>query len=91
LSITVEGGTRPPFPTTVAAGSGFPLESTITEGDVSSVVVRLALLEPPGWNSTTLPPTSTASPTETPPAAEEPKTKIPSEVPGSPSGFGSWM
>ena len=88
--MTSVGGTRPPVPTTVAAGSGFPVERTVTEGDVISVVVRFAVPEPPGRNSTILPLTSTKSPTATPAAAAEPKTKSPSEVSGSPSGSGSW-
>jgi len=74
----------------VAAGSGLPLERTVTEGEVISVVVRFAVLEPPGRNSAMFPLTSTESPTATPAAADEPKTKSPSEVSGSPSGAGSW-
>jgi hypothetical protein len=90
LSMTSDGGTRPPVPTTVAAGSAFPLERTVTDGEVISVVVRFAVLEPPGRNSTMFPLTSTESPTVTLAAPDEPKTKRPSDVSGSPSASGSW-
>ena len=88
-SITVAGGTRPPIPTTVGAGRGLPEESTVTEGPVSSVVVRLALSLPPGRNSATRPPTTTASPTATV-GATEVNTNSASEVAWSASGRGSW-
>src|SRR6266545_4463888 len=89
-SITSVGGTRPPVPTTVGAGSGLPDDSTVTDGPVISVVVRLvAPSAPPGRNSDTRPPTTTASPTATV-GAEELNTNSPSEVAGSASGLGSW-
>src|SRR5574341_2693520 len=88
-SITSPGGTRPPVPTTVAAGSGLPDDSTVTAGPVSSVVVRLVPVAPPGRNSETRPPTTTESPTATVGAAEV-NTNSPSEVAGSLSGLGSW-
>src|SRR5947208_647668 len=80
---------RPPFPTTTGAGSGLPVESTVMIGEPSSVVVRLPVDAPPGRNSFTRPFTPTASPTETALGADEVKTKMPSEVAGSESGFGS--
>ena len=49
----VSGGTRPPVPITVGAGSGLPVESTETDGEASSVVVRLPVVAPPGRNSCT--------------------------------------
>ena len=86
-SITSPGGTRPPGPTSVEAGSGLPLERTeIVSGDPSSVVVSPAVS---ALNSLTRPPTWTASPTATAAAAAPPKTKIASEVAGSASGLGS--
>src|SRR5439155_468025 len=65
-SITWSGGTRPPVPTTVAGGSGFPEERTVMDGEPeSSVVVRFPVDEPPGRNSWTRPLTLSASPTLT--------------------------
>src|SRR5690242_17208899 len=86
LSITVLGGTRPPGPTRVGAGTGLPCESTLTVGDPISVTVSPVA---PGRNSCTLPATVTASPTATAAAAVLPKTAIPSLVAGSVSGLGS--
>lgn len=63
-SITVAGGTRPPVPTTVAAGTAL-VPSLVTVGEVISVVVRLVLLVPPGRYSVTVPLTATSSPTRT--------------------------
>ena len=74
---------------TLAAGSGFPLETTVMVGEVISVVVRL-LATPPGRNSMTRPLTVTASPTLTDGLALV-KTKIPSDVASSASGSGSCM
>jgi hypothetical protein len=88
-SITSVGGTRPPVPTTVAAGSGFPLERTVVVGVLSSVVERFGLDEPPGLNSVTKPFTFTASPTFTDDGADDVKTKMPSDVASSESGLGS--
>ncbi len=88
-SITSPGGTRPPVPTTVAAGSGLPEDATVTCGLVISVVVRLVLLPPPGRNSDTRPLTATASPTATV-GAPEVNTNSASEVATSVSGLGSW-
>ena len=75
---------------TVGAGIGLPEESTVTvrPGLLSSVVVRLDPVAPPGRNSWTVPVTSTASPTATV-GADDVKTKIPSEVALSESGMGS--
>ena len=88
-SITWSGGTRPPVPTTVAGGSGFPEESTVIDGEPeSSVVVRFPVDAPPGRNSWTRPLTLSASPTLTV-GVDEVKTKMPSEVAGSESGLGS--
>src|SRR3954471_13692559 len=84
----VSGGMRPPVPITVGAGRGFPVDSTETDGEVSSVVVRLPVEAPPGRNSWTRAFTVTASPTLTA-GAEVLKTKMPSEVASSASGFGS--
>ena len=86
----VSGGMRPPVPITVGAGSGLPVESTATVGEASSVVVRFPLETPPGRNSCTRPVTRTESPTVAV-GADEVKTKMPSEVAGSASGFGSWI
>ena len=83
------GGIRPPIPITVAAGSGFPCESTVTFGETSSVVVRLAVVAPPGRNSPTVARTRTASPIVTDVGALLVNTKIPSDVAGSVSGLGS--
>ncbi len=57
-------------------------------GPLSSVVVRLAELAPPGWNSTTAATTLSASPTATD-GAEPVKTKMPSDVAVLASGDGS--
>jgi hypothetical protein len=84
----VVGGTRPPVPITVAAGSEFPVERTDTDGEDSSVVDRLPVDAPPGRNSDTRALTLTESPTLTVGAVEV-KTKMPSEVASSASGFGS--
>src|SRR5919109_670904 len=86
-SITSPGGTRPPLPTTVAAGGGLPEDSTVTCGLAISVVVRLVLVAPPGRNSDTTPSTETASPTATV-GAPEVNTNSASEVAGSVSGLG---
>ena len=83
------GGMRPPLPTTPGPGSAFPLESTSTSGAVISVCVRLLPVAPPGRNSVTNPPTSTASPTATASAAAVPKTNMPSEVAKLESGLRS--
>ncbi len=56
-SITVLGGTRPPVPMTIAAGT-VRVPSTETDGEVISVVVRFVLLDPPGRYSDTVPPTA---------------------------------
>ena len=48
---------RPPAPITNGAGSGLPLETTLIDGVMISVVVRLALASPPGRISVTWPPT----------------------------------
>ena len=61
-SITAPGGTRPPGPTSVAAGVG-AVPVTVTVGAVSSVIVRLVEAVP--RNSATSPVTSTAAPTAT--------------------------
>ncbi len=90
LLMTIVGWVRPPIPTTVAGGSAFPDERTVTDGPVISVVVRLALAAPPGRNSATVPLTRTASPTDTA-GAELVKTKIASEVASLESGSGSWI
>ncbi len=88
-SITVDGGTRPPGPTIVGAGTD-AAPVTVIVGLVSSVVVRLSVPpEPPGRNSATVPLTVTASPTFTV-GAELVKTNRPSLVAGSASGCGSW-
>ncbi len=84
----MSGGTLPPSPITTGAGSVLPLERTVTVGVESSVVVRLPVEEPPGRNSCTRPLTRTESPTSAV-GDEEVKTKMPSEVAGSASGFGS--
>src|SRR5713101_4610314 len=89
--MTEVGGMRPPRPTIVAAGSGLPCERTVTVGDTSSVVVRFAVAAPPGRNSLTVALTRTASPTLTEVGAVLVKTKMPSDVAGSASGFGSCM
>src|SRR6476659_456154 len=88
FSMIVSGGMRPPVPITVGAGSGLPVESTATVGEASSVVVRFPLETPPGRNSCTRPVTRIESPTFAA-GADEVKTKMPSEVAGSASGFGS--
>ena len=95
-SITLNGGMRPPKPTTVGviAGPG-PVETTV--GVTISVVVRFAnallvgeqLGKQPGRNSCTRPLTVTESPTATP-GAEPVKTKMPSDVATLESGCGSW-
>src|SRR5690242_18116866 len=86
--MTVSGGIRPPAPMTVGAGSGLPVERTETVGLASSVVVRLPFETPPGRNSCTRALTLTESPATTA-GADEVKTKMPSEVALSASGFGS--
>src|SRR6266542_1900943 len=88
-SMTSVGGTRPPVPTTVGGGRGLPDESTETDGPVISVVVRLVLPVPPGRNSETRPPTTTASPTVTL-GVDEVNANSPSEVASLESGLGSW-
>src|SRR6266540_5319485 len=87
-SMTSPGGTRPPVPTTVAAGGALPDDTTLIEDPVSSVVVRLSA-SPPGRNSDTRPLTCTRSPTATA-GAEEGNTNSPSEVACCASGLGSW-
>jgi hypothetical protein len=59
--MTVDGGTRPPGPTTVGAGSGAPWVTSDTLGPVISVMVRLVAVLP-GRNSLTVPLTVTESP-----------------------------
>src|SRR5437867_1559596 len=86
-SITVVGGIRPPVPITIGSGKGLPVDCTAMLGDEISVVVRLVEPLPPGLNSTTVPPTATASPTLTL-GADEVKTKMPSEVASLLSGEG---
>ena len=86
-STTAPGGTRPPGPTTVGAGTA-AVPVTVTAGAVSSVVLRLVDVAPPGRNSATVPVTVTASPTATLGAAAV-KTSSPSLVRGSSSGCGS--
>src|SRR5262249_5320174 len=87
-SITVLGGMRPPLPTTVGAGNGLPVDSVVTTGDASSVVVRLPVDVPPERNSCTRPLTCTESPMLTTGAAEV-NTKMPSAVASLASGRGS--
>ena len=58
-SITLVGGTRPPAPITVCAIAA-PGPPGVTAGEVISVVVRFALVDPPGRNSVTRPLTVTA-------------------------------
>src|SRR5262245_63619221 len=79
---------RPPLPTTTAAGSGFPVETTVTVGDESSVVLRFAFVALPGRNSCTRALTCTASPVDTV-GDDEVKTNTPSDVASSASGSGS--
>ncbi len=88
LSITVLGGTRPPVPMTVAAGT-LRVPSTETDGEVISVVVRFVVLDPPGRYSDTVPPTAISWPTVTVGALEV-YTSTPSEVALFASGQGSW-
>src|SRR5918992_4563099 len=85
-SMVSDGGVRS-VPIRVAAGSGPPLDVTVTVGETISVVVRL-VAELPGRNSLTWPLTATASPTATVGLVLV-KTKRPSEVAGSASGRGS--
>ena len=84
------GSVRPPLPRTVVAGNGFTVESVAIVGPVISVVVRLALVAPPGRNSVTSPETRTESPTFTV-GADEVKTRMPSDVSSFASGVGSCM
>ena len=74
----------------MAAGTALPLETTVTVGLVISVSDWLPVEVPPGTYSETVPETVTASPTATF-GAELVKTKTPSLVAGSSSGFGSWI
>ncbi|WP_171110221.1 MULTISPECIES: hypothetical protein [Streptomyces] len=60
-SINVVGGMRPPVPITTGAGSAL-VPSSVMDGEVSSLMVRLAVEEPPGRYSATLPLTATSSP-----------------------------
>lgn len=76
--------------TTAAAGTALPLERTVTVGLVISVTDWLPVETPPGTNSETVPLTVTESPTATF-GVELVKTKTPSLVAGSASGFGSWI
>ena len=86
----MSGGTRPPLPITTGAGSGLPVESTEIVGEVSSVVVRLPVVAPPGRNSWARPVVLTWLPTvAAADGTELVKTKMPSEVASSASGFGS--
>ena len=87
-SMTVPGGTRPPSPITVLAGTGL-VPSLVANGLISSVIVRLVVPDPPGRNSMTVPFTPTSSPTCTFGELDV-KTNKPSEVAGSVSGHGSW-
>ena len=90
-SITIAGGTRPPAPMTIGAGRALPDDTgMIVNGATISVIVKLALA---ARNSETRPLTRTRSPTLTSAAGfdDDPvKTKIPSDVAASTSGFGSW-
>ena len=79
------GGCRPPWPISTGAGNGLPCERKVVDGEVSSVSGR----SPADANSGTLPETFSASPTATVGVVEPVKTKIPSEVAGSPSPAGS--
>src|SRR5438093_13350780 len=90
-SMIIDGGTRPPVPMIVGAGSALPVDVTVTDGDVSSVVVRFVDESPPGLNSDTTPPTVTASPMFTSDGANRVKTKIASDVASSASGLGYCM
>ena len=83
LSITAVGGVRPPRPTTVAPGTGFPVEMTVTVGETICVTVKLFVFV--GRNSDTRPATLTRWPTRTVGAAFV-KTNTPSEVSGLASG-----
>ena len=67
-----------------------PPDTTVTVGLVISVTDWLPVDVPPGTNSETVPVTVTESPTATF-GAELVKTKTPSLVAGSASGFGSWI
>ncbi len=87
-SITVVGGTRPPVPITVAAGTA-RVPSTETDGEVISVVVRFAVVDPLGRYSDTVPPTAISWPTLTVGVLEV-YTNTPSEVASLVSGHGSW-
>ncbi len=87
-SITAVGGTRPAAPMTVSAISD-PGPPGVTVGEVISVVVRFALVAPPGRNSVTRPVTVTACPTETDAPMPVPKTRIASEVATLASPFAS--
>ena len=86
-SITRFGGTRPPSPTTVGSiAAPAPPGYTVTRS--SSVVVRLIVLAPPGRNSLTRPETVTAVPAVTV-GWDDVNTKMPSDVAGLSSGWGS--
>ena len=61
----------------------------VTVGEVSSVVVRFALVAPPGRNSVTRPLTVTACPTETDAPMPVAKTRIASDVATLPSPVAS--
>src|SRR6266849_2208731 len=78
--MTEVGGILPPRPMTVAAGSALPCERTVVVGDTSSVVVRFAVVAPPGRNSLTVAFTRTASPTLTEVGALPVNTKMPWDV-----------
>lgn len=75
---------------TVAAGSAFPDDTTVTVGLVISVTDWLPDEAPPGTYSETVPETVTASPAAAF-GAELVKTKTPSLVAGSSSGAVSWI
>ena len=79
----VPAGLRMVVVSTIAAGSGFPLDEIETFAAELEICVRVK-------NSVAVPVTVTRSPTAT--AGKPPtKTKIPSEVVGSASGTGSCM
>src|SRR5918997_2257972 len=94
-SITSLGGTRPPAPITVVAGSGCgPVPAApvpgrrVIDGDGICVRDRLVEPDPPGRNSATVPLTLRESPTLTV-GAEDVNTKIASDVLAFVSGVGS--
>ena len=85
-SITSSGGRRS-TPTTVVAGSVFPVEvDGHSQARGSQLSRGQVFRRSTGRNSATVPRTVTAAPT----GAVRPKTRMPSEVAGSASGVGSW-